>query len=353
MIDWKEPMIQTFEYFIVDPNTWADMTPVTTVTSSTFNRDETNETLGSAQIDTTEEFEECYIRGYLVATQDEKTERVALGTVLVQTPSVKFDGKISTMSLDAYTPLIELKNVNPPIGYTMLKNEKIVERACDLVEENTRVPIVTSEGNGTKLFSNYTANTDDTWLSYLTNALANDKSKFGLDEMGRITIEPIQETAALRPVWTYSDDNSSILYPDTTKERDLYNVPNVVEVIYSSATGYYRAVVENKDPNSPVSIQNRGRRVEYRETNPTFYGEPNQAMINEYAKTLLKNLSCLEYKITYTHGYCPVRVGDAVILKYESAGLVNVKAKVISQSINCVTGCSVEETAVYTEQLWG
>lgn len=49
------------------------------------------------------------------------------------------------------------------------------------------------------------------------------------------------------------------------------------------------------------------------------------------------------------HGYCPVRVGDCVLLNYERAGLKNIKAKVISQSINCGIGCTVEETAVFVK----
>ena len=66
-----------------------------------------------------------------------------------------------------------------------------------------------------------------------------------------------------------------------------------------------------------------------------------------------KSLSTLEYEVTYTHGYCPVRLGDCVRLDYAKAGLSGVKAKVISQSIDCVPGCPVTETAVFTTKLWG
>ena len=104
--------------------------------------------------------------------------------------------------------------------------------------------------------------------------------------------------------------------------------------------------------NSPVSIANRGRKVIYREENPSLYGEANQAYLDEYAKQVLRDKSCLEHTISYTHGYCPVRVGDCVLLNYKRAGIVNVKAKVISQSIKCETGCVVEEKAIYTESLW-
>lgn len=76
-------------------------------------------------------------------------------------------------------------------------------------------------------------------------------------------------------------------------------------------------------------------------------------MIDDYAKAQLKALSTLTYTISYTHGYCPVRVGDCVRFVYPEAGLKDVKAKVISQSISCTPGCSVSEKATYTVRLWG
>lgn len=63
-------------------------------------------------------------------------------------------------------------------------------------------------------------------------------------------------------------------------------------------------------------------------------------------------MSALEYTISYTHGYCPVRIGDCVRLNYSRAGLRGIKAKVISQSIKCEPGCPVTEKAVFTTQLW-
>ena len=64
-------------------------------------------------------------------------------------------------------------------------------------------------------------------------------------------------------------------------------------------------------------------------------------------------MSSLEYTITYKHGYCPVRLGDCVRLNYTKAGIYNVKAKVISQNIECEAGCPVTEKAVFTMELWG
>lgn len=65
--------------------------------------------------------------------------------------------------------------------------------------------------------------------------------------MGRILFAPQQDIASLQPVMTYSDDNSSLLYPEITTKHDLYGVPNVVEVVYSKTGSYYYARVVNDD----------------------------------------------------------------------------------------------------------
>lgn len=350
-LDWTKSMEQTFEFYIVDPGTWRDSKRIDTVTSCSIERDSSNATLGSASFECTENVDECYIRAYLIATQNGITERVPLGTFLVQTPSVSFDGKNTSISLEAYTPLIELKSTVPPIGYALLKGTNIMDTVPDLCAENMRAPVVGTSSDE-KVYDDFVSNLDDTWLSFISDLLANAKFQFGLDEYSRVIFEPVQDPAALRPVWVYNDDNSSILLPDISNERDLYGIPNVVEVVYSTGTGYMFSRIVNDDPNSPVSTVNRGREVVHRESSPNFAGMPTQEYIDQYARQMLRNMSCLEHKVTYSHGYCPVRVGDAVLLNYTRAGLTNVKAKVISQSIKCDTGCTVEETAVYTTKLW-
>lgn len=351
MIDWTKSMSQTFEFYVVDPLTWKDTTPLTHIKTCSINRDEEVETLGSATIDTTEILDECYVRVYLVVIQNGVTEKVALGTFLVQTPSISNDGKNDSISMDAYTPLIELKEGLPPIGYSILKDTNIMETAFNICREHMRAPVV--KANSTKtLYSDFVANINDTWTTFVRDLIANANHKFDLDETGRILFAPIQDIASLQPRWIYTDDNSSILYPDITNERDLYGIPNVVEVVYSGDHGYIFSRIVNNDENSPISTVNRGREIVYRDTNPNLVGEPTQEMLDDYATQLLRNLSCLEHKITYTHGYCPVRVGDCVLLNYEKANLRNVKAKVISQNIRCTTGCPVQETAVFTSKLW-
>lgn len=423
MVDWTSSMQQTFEYYIVDPATWKDDKKLDNVKRCIISRDSEAETLGSATIDVTESVGECYIRIYLVTIQNGLTEKHPLGTYLVQTPSSSYDGKVRNVSMDAYTPLLELKENPPPLGYSILKGDNIMDVAYRLTREHMRAPIAKTECTET-LFYDFVSDPNDTWLSFLKDLIANAKYIFSLDELGRVLFSPKQDTASLQPVCTYDDSNSSILYPNLDIDHDLYGIPNVVEVIYSNGRDYYQSRVVNDDPNSPTSTVSRGREIIHRVTNPEFAGIPTSQtsvyykvkydsntgvfsrtnerlssvedgkevqngltdsgdvvyvftktsdmtdgavksdivyycvvkespQVREYAEQLLRELSTIEYTISYSHGYRPVRIGDCVRLNYTRAGLVDVKAKVISQSIKCEPGCPVSEKAVFTTKLWG
>lgn len=351
-MDWTRSMQQTYEYYEVDPVSWQNKRRLNNIKTCTIKYDRTKDTIASATFEMEEDVGEIYIRVYLVATQDRLTEKFPLGTFLVQTPSRKFDGMAHSSSLDAYSPLLELKDIKVPIGYYIEKEKfNILEIASDLAAENCRAPVVGTTGPN-KLASDYTAETDEDWLSYLKDLIAIDNYEFSLDEMGRITLAPNQDARSLQPIWTYNDSNSSILYPEISLEHDLYGIPNVVEVLYTGNEHWIFSRVVNDDPNSPTSTVRRGREITYRETNPVLIEQPIQEQIDLYAEDLLRTKSTLEYKLSYTHGYCPVRVGECVRLDYERAGYKNIKARVESQSIKCEPGCPVQETAVFTTILW-
>ena len=351
MPDWSKSMQQTFEYCIVDPGTWKDIKKLDTVKSCSITWDSDTDTLGSATIDATETLGECYIRVYLVTIQNGLRERHPLGTFMVQTPSSTFDGKNRTVSMDAYTPLIELKEKQPPLGYSILKDANIMDMAYQLTAENLRAPVVRTK-NADKLYYDFISETDDTWITFISDFIANAKYSLGLDELGRVLFVPAQDTASLQPLMTFDDSNSSILYPEISMDHDLYKLPNVVEVIYSNGSKHHYARAVNNDANSPISTINRGREIVYRETDPSFAGEPTDDQIDAYAQQLLRKMSSIEYMVSYSHGYCGVRLGDCVRLNYKRAGITNVKAKIISQSIKCEPGCPVTEKAVFTTKLW-
>lgn len=351
MPDWTASMTRTYEYYTVDPGTWKDVKKLNSVISCSIDRDSSADTLGSASFEIKELIGECYVRVYLITLQNGVKERHPLGTFLVQTPTANHDGKMQNVQVDAYTPLLELKENPPPLGYSLLKDDNIMEKAYQIVRDNVRAPVVPVTCDS-KLYYDFVSDPNEKWINYTKDLIANAKYELALDELGRILFAPKQDIASLQPVHEYTDGNSSILYPEISISRDLYGIPNVVEVVYSNGPDRYYARVVNDDPNSPVSTVNRGREIIYRETSPNFSGDPTQYQIDEYANNLLRELSAVEVTIGYSHGYCPVRVGDCVRLNCEKAGLYNVKAKVISQSIKCDAACSVSEKAVITTNIW-
>lgn len=352
MPDWTKSMQQSFEYYTVDPGTWKDIKRINCIISSSITRDLETDTLGSATIEVTEPLGECYIRIYLITIQNDIREKIPLGTFIVQTPSYSFNGKIESYSLEAYTPLLELKEKSPPLGYSILKDTNTLDIAYQITRENVRAPVVKTVSTE-KLYYDFVSDINDTWLTFNKDLLASAKYEYSIDELGRIMFSPKQDAKSLQARWTYRDDIRSILYPEIKADRDLYGIPNVVEVIYSRGYDNYYAKAVNNDRNNPLSTINRGREIVHRITDPNIPGKPTKNQIKEYANQVLRDLSSLENTVSYTHGYCNTRIGDCVRIDYMKSNLNNIKAKIISQTIKCVPGCPVTEKAVYTTQIWG
>lgn len=356
MPDWTKSMKQTFEYYIVNPITWKDEKRLTKVKSCSISWDLESDTFGSATFELDDEINENYIRIYLITTQNGKTEKHPLGTFLVQTLPSSFDGNKTSISADAYSPLLELKEKYLPIGYFIPKRSNIMSNVYNIVKENVRCPVVNTISDKT-LYDDFVTDPDDNCLKTVQNLISNAKFSYRLDELGRVIFVPDKKLDALQPIWTYTDDNSSIMYPDIDLDRDLYGIPNVIEVIATNGAEIIHSTKENNDEESPVSIKNRGRRIVHRETDPELNGIPSdhdeaQSYIDEYAENLLKSLSTLDNSISYQHAFCPVRIGDCVRINNDMIGLNNIKAIVTSQTIKCIPGCPVTEKAVFTTKLW-
>ena len=352
MPDWTQSMQRTFEYYIVDPVSWRDVQRIDTVISSSISWDASAETLGSASFEMTEPIGEKYIRIYLITLQNGVRERRSLGPFLAQTPSSTFNGLHKSISVDAYTPLIELKEKQPPIGYTVQKGQVIMNRVYTSMRDNMRAPVIRATAPNA-LENNFTANLNDSWMTFVLDLIKLADYRIDLDELCRVIFSPVQIAAYMQPVWTFNDDNSSILSPDITMDQDLYGIPNVIEVIYRYNDGtQYIARAENDDSLSPISTVTRGREIVQRITDAKFNGTPTHAQVDKYSIEVLKKVSTISYKVSYSHAYCPVRVNDCVRINYTRAGLNNVLAKVTSQSISCTPDMPVSETAVYTMKLW-
>ena len=247
--DWSSSMQQTYEYYIVDPATWSDLEKLDNVENCTITRDLENETKGSASITSETDLSEKYVRCYLIAFQSGYTYKIPIGTHMYQAPGFDYNGKRHIVSQDGYTPLIELKESMPPVGYALRKSDPIMSLAYSIAIEHMRAPLIDCDNTKT-LSKNFVSDVNDTCLTFLTDLIGTAGYEFAIDALGQIFFETTKDTSALQPVYIYNDDNSSILYPEVKMQRDLYGVPNVVEVVYSPSDGtpiYARAANNNKD----------------------------------------------------------------------------------------------------------
>ena len=372
MIDWTKSMKQTYEFYIVNPVTGLNVKKLDTVTSASVSRDITSNMQVSGSIDYDGELDEEYVRIYLVAEQNNEVEKIPLITMLCQTPSTSFNGKRKTTSITGYSPLVEMQDVYPPFGYTIPAYKPgffISDLIYDICSENVRTKVLEIphsldttntdpiEKISKETFVNaYVSDPSKSWFELFNDLVGIIGYIARVDELGKIYFEKTQTLSKMKPTYTFDANNSSILSSDLTIDRDLYGIPNVIEIICTLIDGNtISKTVVNDDKNSSTSTVSRGRKVVRREINPDQLGKiskDNQNRIEEYAYSILEKVNTLEYRISYSHGYCGNNVGDCVRINYPSAGIVNEKAYVISQKIDCKTGCMVEETAILTKKLF-
>ena len=347
MTDWKRGMQRIFEFYRVNPETWGDAERLETVTGADITRDADLETLGSASFSMDAFDGEMYVRTYLVTIQDGVREAWPLGTHLLISDGRDFDGMRSSRTVGGYTPLKELLDDMPPLGFTLPAGTGMA-RIESLMRLHARMPV----GESDMLYSSdepYTADPDaDSWLSFLSGWLAKAGCCIDVDERGNGVIAPIQDSRALAPCFTFDDGNSSILQPAVTVDSNMPDVPNVVEVVSSGADGTLSCELADDSEDSPTSTKGRGRTVRHRESSPDLPDNPTQSDVDDAARRLLRKLTATQYEIRFTHAYVPgLRPGMAVRLAYSRMGM-DVSAVIASQTIHCTPACQVECTARFS-----
>ena len=340
-------MEQVPEFWEVDPATWKEVRPIRSATSCTVTRELGDELLESAVLTLDEEIGETYVRAYIDARQGDERERVPVATFLVQTPRRSWDGAVTEREAAGYSPLVELQQDMPPIGYTVPQGTDAVEAAAAICSAHCRAPVVMTAG-AELLTEAVTADPADTWLDLVRALLEKAGMRVTVAPDGTVGCEPERDAEALAPTWTFADGEDSVLMPDMDTEVDWYEVPNAVEVVYSDETRSLYARAENNDPDSPLSVPSRGRTVLYRETSPELPDGATQADCRALAERILRDKGQVERKATFTHGWVGNRLGDGVRIERSREG-TSCSARTVRQVVTLEAGVTVEETATWRE----
>lgn len=351
-MDWSRTLQIMWRYCLVDPDTWADTEVMDSVSSCTVSWDASTETLVSGSLDVDETFPEgeCYVRVWCDATQSRRTERVPVATLLCQASSDSSEGTKRTFAVEAHSPLLELADDQPPVGWSVSGR---VDDAIRLICTHMRAPLIEYESDVT-LTNAVVAGDDDTWLTMLWAVLDSAELTMLVDGMGRLRVEPKSPSWALSPVMTLSDmDERGVLWADMSRETSLFSIPNKLEVIWSGGSEHYSSIAVNDDPSSQTSVPMRGRVVSTRETNPEgLMANPTQGAVDDYAQRRLRELSVVTRTYSLKAGYLPLWLGVAAKLELSKLS-ANEVASVREIEIQCDVEASMSLTLTSTRELWG
>lgn len=348
-MDWHRSMRQTPRFYRVDPVSWRDVEPLDTVSGCKVTRDLESDGRESAQLT----FDgmlvgEMWVRCYVDCEQDGTSERVPIGTWLVQSPKRNLGSSVSEVSAVAYSSLHVLREERLPVLWHAAAGSHCVDEARNVCERYGTAPVLASKGN-TRLADHYVAPNGKTALD-VARVLANAASMdVGVDAMGRVTIHPSPKPESLLPSWTFRDDERSIMEPGVGEELDWYDVPNVCEVVAGNIVG--RA--SNDDPASILSTESRGRRVVMRVENPEeLKAGATQELADLIAQRRLQEACATEHTLEVPHGLCPLKLGDGAEVDWRAMGLRMV-GQVVRQQVDVTTGVSIVSTIKAKSGRWG
>jgi len=327
-MNWDKGFSASYIAMKVNPSTWEDEGEIL-ITGGKIDRDIESALIESANIETTEDLGELWIRLYLVAKQGDGAERIPLFTGLTSSPTRSLSGYNPSYSVDCFSVLTPCADRMLPRGWFAPKDGNGAAIIADLLGI-AGADVETFEGGGT-LTGAIVAESGETYLSMAHKVADAIGWQIRIDGRGKIHVEPYPDNPTIR----FNDDND-VIQPNIKDTRDWYSCPNVLRVTYES----YAAIARDDDPESPLSTVNRGREIWAEEAAQLSSSAPLAA----YAQQRLKELQSPAREITYTRRFMPdLRPGDLVGISYPGAD-IDGTFRIKSQTVELGYGADTEET---------
>ena len=326
-MDWTKGFSASYIAMKVNPSTWEDEGEIL-ITGGKIDRDIESALIESANIETTEDLGELWIRLYLVAKQGDGAERIPLFTGLTSSPTRSLSGYNPSYSVDCFSVLTPCADRMLPRGWFAPKDGNGAAIIADLLGI-AGAEVETFEGGGA-LTGAIVAESGETYLSMAHKVADAIGWQIRIDGRGKIHVEPFPDNPSVR----FNNDND-VIQPNIKDTRDWYSCPNVLRVTYES----YAAIARDDDPESPLSTVNRGREIWAEEAAQLSSSAP----LAEYAQQRLKELQSPAREITYTRRFMPdLRPGDLVGIALPGAD-IDGTFRIKSQTVELGYGADTEE----------
>lgn len=333
-MDWKKGFTATYYLSFVDINTWRDTQRVE-ITGGSVKR-ELSGLRTSADVDcvnygeTTEKLVRIWLDTNQIGVVDDN--HIPLFTGYATYPDRKINGNIETETLQCYSILLPANDVYLPRGWYApidIDVKTLIRQLLKPTRATVDIFDIKKKKSST-LSKAVIAEMGETNLSMVEKLLSVMNWRMWIDGMGTIKITEYDPKA----VGTFDSIINDVIEPSLTVNHDWFDCPNVFRAIMDDQS----AIAYDRDSDTPMSINNRGREVWYEEENVDLNTGEN---LEEYAKRRLKELQRVSTTITYDRRFNPdVYPTDVVRLSYPRQnikGLFMVSSQTINLGFNAKT----------------
>lgn len=258
------------------------------------------------------------------------TESIPLGTFLADGPKRDITGSgVDTVSLNLYGRLRELSGAQFPTPVSLPAGTDPLD-FIDRTIRDAGLTVAAHPASDYRLGSTWTFGTGDTSDGSKLTAINSLLELIGwnsmrTDPMGRVILSPYTPPKSRSPSWTFTEGATARFLKTMTDERDWFDTKNQIIVIYSNQDREIRGIAVDDDPNSMFSTVTRGRI----ESETTTYSDVPEGktdaqlriMADRKAAELLATAQAVIRRVTFTHVYAPVTLGDVVTVDYPSGGV--------------------------------
>lgn len=308
-MEWDKGYSASYYMMEVDPITWKDVERFEIKAGSlTRNLDGLRQSASFECVNYPND-KERYVRIYLDAIQSGSGAHEALFTGLATSPELKIKGTWNENTVQCFSILKPADDIILSRGYYAAAGV-----SCTTILRELLAPLpapIEFDSNAPALTYSIVAENGETNLSMAERILEAIGWNMRIFGDGHIRFEPYQ----IDPIVIFDPLEFDVIETEISISSDLFDCPNVLMVTCNSQT----AIAKDENPDSPVSIQNRGREVWAFENGVALNANET---IGNYTKRRLKELQQYKISASYDRRFVPeVFPGDVVRLHYPAQGL--------------------------------
>ena len=336
-VDYSKSYSAEWRVFRVNRATWADAETIDNVDKVEVTKTADGDLLESGSMDVVGELQTDYYRIVMTAIQGGEVERVDVATLLFDITGGDYDYSVDMPSADGFSVLYPASKTMISTGAYAPAGVDGAQYVGDMLADTINAPVEV-EGSFV-LNENVVHEIGEPVLDAAWAVLNAGNFVMQIDGRGVVHILP----KPTRPTVVLDNSNARLLQNGIKYTRDISDIPNR----YISIVGNHKVEAINDDPNSIVSVANRGFFVDEIDESPT---PVNGETVNAYSTRMLHSLSYMVDEHSYTREW----VNGLNVYSVVRASLNGLSGdmRVVDQSIECDHGIVIEETVNREINLW-